>query len=179
MTTHGITIVGAGPVGLTAALAFARAGIPVTVLEREDSLNDSPRAAIHHWCVLPFFESLGILDDAMAAGFRGIGLTFRRLSTGESISLSVDPLVGHVPNPYSLHLGQGDLGRIILDHLRRQPHARVLWKTEFLGLDQDETGVTVRIGTPTVSRTCAPAGSSAPTEPAAPYGTPSTWTSKA
>ncbi|MFJ5034540.1 FAD-dependent oxidoreductase [Streptomyces sp. NPDC088560] len=148
MATDNIVIVGAGPVGLTAALAFARAGIPVTVLERDDVLNDSPRAAIHHWCALPFLGSLGILEDAIAAGFLGSGLTFRRFATGEHVTMAVDPLVGHVPHPYSLHLGQGDLGRIILDHLSRHPHAQIIWKADFQSLEQDENGVTVRFGTP-------------------------------
>lgn len=83
----------------------------------------------------------------MAAGFLGTGLTFRRFATGESATLTVDPLVDHVPHPYSLHLGQGELGRVILDHLSRHPHAEVLWKADFQSLEQDENGVTVRFRT--------------------------------
>ena len=40
-----IVVVGAGPVGTVAALACARAGHRVTLLEAESRIDDSPRAS--------------------------------------------------------------------------------------------------------------------------------------
>lgn len=148
MSADDVVVVGAGPVGLLAALGFARAGLRVTVLERGATLNDSPRAAVHHWCSLPLLDSLGILEDCLAAGVRASGLSFRKLATGETANMSLDVLKGVAAHPFNLHLGQGGLGQVVLEHLVRYPDVTVRWQTEFLGLEQDADSVRVRVVTP-------------------------------
>ena len=43
-----VIVVGAGPVGLVAAMLLAQAKIPVTVIEAEDSISDDLRASTFH-----------------------------------------------------------------------------------------------------------------------------------
>ena len=102
---------------------------------------------VYHHCTLPFLASLGILDDCLARGLAGEGLTMRRFSNGDVVHMSLGVLDGLVEHPYNLHLGQGDLGRIVLEHLQRHPGASVVWNAEFGGLAQDTDGVTVRFTT--------------------------------
>ena len=45
MSSLPILIAGGGPVGVIAALALARQGVPVQVFEAEDRVDDAPRAA--------------------------------------------------------------------------------------------------------------------------------------
>jgi 2-polyprenyl-6-methoxyphenol hydroxylase-like FAD-dependent oxidoreductase len=58
-----ILIAGAGPVGVIAALALARQGLAVHVLEARDRVDDSPRAATTHAATLEMFAGLGLIDE--------------------------------------------------------------------------------------------------------------------
>jgi 3-(3-hydroxy-phenyl)propionate hydroxylase len=49
VSDDGVIVVGAGPVGLVTAYGLARTGVPVTVLEAEEQVIDSPRAMVYHW----------------------------------------------------------------------------------------------------------------------------------
>jgi 3-(3-hydroxy-phenyl)propionate hydroxylase/6-hydroxy-3-succinoylpyridine 3-monooxygenase len=143
MTQDNVLVVGAGPVGLALALGLARAGIEVTVVERGSTLNASPRAAVYQWCVLDYLAELGVLADAEERGVRGRGLGMRMFGSGPRIRRSASILEGHVPYPYTIHLGQDKLGEIVIAHLQRYPHASVVWNTEVTGVRQDPDGVTV------------------------------------
>ncbi|MDA3949463.1 MAG: FAD-dependent oxidoreductase, partial [Spirochaeta sp.] len=61
-------IVGAGPVGLTVALALGRAGIPVTVLERRTEPRTTSRAIGITPASLEIFDRYGVAEDLIAAG---------------------------------------------------------------------------------------------------------------
>lgn len=50
MTNQSVVVVGAGPVGLFTALILAQNGIKVTVIEADEGISRSPRAAVY---VLP------------------------------------------------------------------------------------------------------------------------------
>jgi 3-(3-hydroxy-phenyl)propionate hydroxylase len=63
-----IIIAGGGPVGVIAALAFARQNIPVQVFEAESRVNDSPRAATTHAATLAMLEDLGLVEEVIRGG---------------------------------------------------------------------------------------------------------------
>src|SRR5215475_3977108 len=63
-----ILIAGGGPVGCIAALALARAGLPVHVFEAQPRVNDSPRAATTHAATLEMLAELGLVDEVMRRG---------------------------------------------------------------------------------------------------------------
>jgi 3-(3-hydroxy-phenyl)propionate hydroxylase len=145
MTSAHVIVVGAGPVGLLSALALARQGIEVTVLERETRLNDSPRAAVYHWCVLEVLEKFGVREDAEAEGVIVRGNAFRKPSTGESVLISQQALDGVVPYPHNLNLGQDRLGQICVDHLEELPNARIRWGDGLAALEQHGETVTATL----------------------------------
>jgi len=148
MKRDNVIVVGAGPTGLVTALGLARAGIEVTVLEREPAIVKSPRALVYHWAVLDGLDRVGILDDAIRAGFTNPELCIIVLKTGEKIRLNMNALASEVTHPYQVHLGQGKLAAIALEHLLRFPHATIRWSTRVTGLAQDADGVTVRADCP-------------------------------
>ena len=143
MKTSTVIVAGAGPVGILNALGLARAGIDVTVIERSPTVVESPRAVVYHWSVLEGLEDLGVLDDALALGFKKQDYQYHVWATGEKIKWTMEPLEKVARYPYNIHLGQNVLAKIALKKLEAFPNSQVIWSTKITGVTQDENTVTV------------------------------------
>jgi len=148
MREESVIVVGAGPVGVLTALGLARAGVAVTVLEREPTIVDSPRAVVYHWSVLDGLERLGILADVKRIGLVKQDYMYLVFRTGETICWSLEPLADHTAHPYNVHLGQNKLAEVALEHLLRLPHTGIEWNTCVTQISRDSSGVTVHASTP-------------------------------
>jgi len=134
-----VIIVGAGPVGLVTAYGLARAGIPVTVLEAEAQVVDSPRAMVYHWALLEDLDQLGLLEQIERRGFRKDDYGYRVHATGETLTYTLGLLAEETAYPYNVHLGQDELCAIVLERLADLPSASVHWQAPVTGLSQDAT----------------------------------------
>jgi 3-(3-hydroxy-phenyl)propionate hydroxylase len=63
-----LIIVGAGPVGVVAALDAARRGYAVTLIEADTEISTNPRAATFHPSTLEMVATLGFFEEFKAAG---------------------------------------------------------------------------------------------------------------
>lgn len=145
MTDNDVIIVGAGPVGLITALGLAQRGVGVTLLDAEDAIIDEPRGMTYHWAVLAGLERLGVLDEAMQAGWLNHDWSAQVFRTGEQLSMDIGLLKDDVRHPYSLILGQDALAGVVKNHLEKLPNAQIRWGHAVTGVAQDETGVTVGV----------------------------------
>jgi 3-(3-hydroxy-phenyl)propionate hydroxylase/6-hydroxy-3-succinoylpyridine 3-monooxygenase len=146
MSADGVIVVGAGPVGLVTAFGLARAGVPVTVLEAEQQVIDSPRAMVYHWALHEDLHRLGLLKEVERRGFRKDDYGYRVHATGEMVTYNLDRLARETPFPYNVHLGQDELCALLLERLAELPHATVSWGARVAGIAQDsvdEVRVTV------------------------------------
>jgi len=144
---HGnhVLVAGAGPVGLTAALLLADAGIPVTVAEKRPSLSAASRASTFHPPTLAILDRLGVLDDVHDRGQVADRLQYRTAADGVFAEFSMDTLRDETAFPYRLHLEQAQVTPIILDRLRRHPHVRVLFDAELQEVTQHGNTVVARV----------------------------------
>src|SRR5947207_13408125 len=98
--TARVCIVGAGPVGVVAAIACARKGMRVTLFEAERQIDRSPRAATTHPSTLEMLAALGLLE-----AFQSLGLVARYFQFWDGATktpvaeFEQDVLPGETPYP--------------------------------------------------------------------------------
>ena len=71
MNSENVTVVGAGPVGLIAAVSLIENGIPVIVLEESVDLAVDLRASTFHPPTLELLDKLNLADDLISRGIKG------------------------------------------------------------------------------------------------------------
>ena len=137
MTDLPIIVAGASPVGLLVALRLARESIPVTILEARPAIEASPRAMVYQPVAVRELERAGVLDDLRKISTQGRKICWRKTCDGEVIAefeRSVTP-----DCPYeNLVVGQDELARVILEHLRKFECAQIFYGGRVLAVDQSD-----------------------------------------
>lgn len=150
-----VLVVGAGPMGATTALALARLGVKVTLVNRYNWTATTPRAHITNQRAVEVLRDLGVEPDALreATPWELMGDTLfttslagpeiarvRTWGTGEQ--RIGDYLQG---SPCTmLDIPQDRMEPILVNHAAAAG-ARLDFNTEYLGHEQDADGVTVTL----------------------------------
>lgn len=128
--------------GLTAAVALARAGADVTVLEAGPDLAAESRASTFHPPSLEMLAELGVLDALLARGIVSTSFQYRDRATGPIAELDLSVLADDTPYPFRVQCEQSRLTPILRDALVAHG-GRVLYDVVVDDVAQDGTGVVV------------------------------------
>ncbi|WP_237217194.1 FAD-dependent oxidoreductase [Falsiroseomonas oryziterrae] len=101
-----ILIAGAGPVGLTLALALHRRGIDARVLEKREGLSTASRASTFHPPTLEALDELGVFAALRPGGVQVDRILWRRVDTGADATLDLGILGGETRFPFRWHREQ-------------------------------------------------------------------------
>lgn len=110
-----VLIIGAGPVGLTAAIECARRGIDVTVLDRNDGPTDQSRAVGINRQTLQLLSPSGAADKILAESLRLENLVVH--DNGKAIARVNVPQPTDDSPPFMCLLPQSRTERILLETL--------------------------------------------------------------
>jgi len=136
-----VLIAGAGPVGLTLALALTQRGVAVRVLEKREGLSTASRASTFHPPTLDALEELGVLAPLLPGGVRVDRILWQRVDTGAQAGIDLGILGAETGFPFRWHREQQDLTPALLAAL---PTGSVRFGAGVTALTQDAAGVTLR-----------------------------------
>lgn len=140
-------IAGGGPVGLTAALALAKAGVKVHVLEAASAVVKDLRASTFHPPTLDLLDAFGITADLLTQGLVcphwQVRLHAPGKLTAELARFDLSVLADVTAHPYRLQCEQFKLSQALLARLQTLPNVRVQFDTQVINILQDGTGVRV------------------------------------
>ena len=138
-----VVVVGAGPVGLTAALALARRNIPVTLLTAEKEPVKELRGSTFHPPTLDLLDEFGIVGRMIEIGLKAPTWQFRDRETGPVATFDLSLLAGDTNHPYRVQCEQWKLMRLLEDELRKVPGADIRFGHEATAVKQNGDSATV------------------------------------
>src|SRR2546422_865823 len=127
MQRRNILVAGAGPVGSVAALACARFGHRVTLLEAQERIDDSPRASTTQPPTLEILAELGLIDEYIAQGLVSRTFQFWDRPTRRLIAeFDFGRLRGETAYPLVVQTEQHKLANMPIGWLRGMPKAKAI-----------------------------------------------------
>jgi len=145
MTEARILIVGAGPVGMTAAAYLANEGIPVTVVDAHRDVPTDLRASTFHPPTLDMLDRFGIGKKCVEQGLICPQWQFRDRREGVIATFDLSLLKDETNHPYRLQCEQWKLSLLLRDWLQAHPDAEVIFGARAVDVAQDDDGVTVSV----------------------------------
>ena len=154
MTTDAqIAILGAGPVGLSAALRLASLGTDCILLESELDQPYDLRASTFHPPTLEMLDTIGITDRLVERGLKAPIYHWRDRRSGEILSFDLSEIADVTRYPFRIQCEQYHLSRMLADGIEELPSAQILFNHRLVHFEQDDDGVTVSLESPTEIKT--------------------------
>jgi 3-(3-hydroxy-phenyl)propionate hydroxylase len=142
-----VIVVGAGPVGLTAALALARRGIPNLVLAAEAELVMELRGSTFHPPTLDMLDEFGVVARMIEMGLKAPTWQFRDRETGPVATFDLSLLAADTNHPYRVQCEQWKLMRLLQDEYLKIPGAEIRFGYDVKAVRQSEHTVEAEAGT--------------------------------
>lgn len=144
MQRRNVIVVGAGPVGTVAALACARHGHAVTLLEAQQRIDDSPRASTTQPPTLGMLAELGLLEEYLRVGLVSRTFQFWDRPTRSLIAeFDFARLKDETAYPFVVQTEQHKLANMAIERLRGMTNAEVRLGERVTGIAQDPDTVSI------------------------------------
>ncbi|MGT2508835.1 FAD-dependent oxidoreductase [Cupriavidus basilensis] len=143
---HPVVIIGAGPIGLTAALECARHGIRAIVLDDNNTVSLGSRALCYAKRPLEIWDRIGVAGRMVEKGVQWkIGKVFFH----EDLVYQFDllPESGH-KMPAMINLQQYYLEEYLVDACHQSEEIELRWKHRLLSLSQENDHTRLTVETP-------------------------------
>jgi 3-(3-hydroxy-phenyl)propionate hydroxylase len=147
-----VVVVGAGPVGMSAAIDLRSQGTPVLLLDDDDTVSVGSRGVCYAKRTLEIFDRLGIGDAVCRKGVSwDVGRTFFRSS--EVYSFNLRPQPDH-KRPGMINLQQYYLEELLVDRCAAAG-VEMRWKNRVAAVQARADGAILTVETPDGSYTIA------------------------
>ncbi len=143
---HPVIVVGAGPIGMGAAIDLGQQGKEVLVLDDNNTVSVGSRAVCYSKRALEILDRLGCAQRMIDKGVTwNIGKVFFRDELVTQFDLL--PEKGH-KIPAFINLQQYYLEEYMVDRMNELDTIEVRWKNKVVGIQQNDQQVTVTVQTP-------------------------------
>ena len=140
-----VVVVGAGPVGLAAAIDCAQRGLQVLLLDDDNTVSVGSRGLCYAKRTLEILDRLGCGQQLVDKGVTwNVGRTFH--GDGEVYSFDLAPEVDHL-RPGMINLQQYYLEDYLVRHASVQPGLELRWKNRVVGIAPGASGVVLEVET--------------------------------
>ena len=141
-----VVVVGAGPVGLAAAIELAQSGVPVVVLDDDDTVSVGSRGVCYAKRALEVLDRLGVGQACVDKGVSwNVGRTFFREQ--EVYNFNLLPQADH-KRPGMINLQQYYLEEFEVTRAKELPNLDLRFKNKVLSVTPQGNGATLQVETP-------------------------------
>jgi 3-(3-hydroxy-phenyl)propionate hydroxylase len=142
---RGVVVVGAGPVGLTAAIDLAARGQPVLLLDDDDTVSVGSRAICYSKRTLEILDRLGCGEPIAAKGVSWrVGKVYQDEELAYEFNLLPEP--GH-HRPAFVNLQQYHFEACLVEHAQSLDKLEMRWRHKVTGVAARDDGVTLQVAT--------------------------------
>jgi 2-polyprenyl-6-methoxyphenol hydroxylase-like FAD-dependent oxidoreductase len=152
-----VLVIGAGPVGLAAAIELGTRGIKVLVAERNTRGGTAPRAKTTNVRTRTHLRRWGVAGELAAAAPFGIdypnNMVFVTRLAGPEMArfanaFNASPVRSELYPEHAQWVPQYTLERVLLEKARTLPSVEVRFDTTFVSASQDDAAVTAELSSP-------------------------------
>lgn len=143
---HPVVVVGAGPVGLCAAIDLAQRGVPVLLLDDQNRIGEGSRGICYAKRTLEILGRLGVAERCLA---KGVTWKVGKVFQGRELLYEFDllPEDGHAM-PAFINLQQYHLEQYLVERAGELPNLEIRWRNRVSALDPRNDGARLIIETP-------------------------------